>query len=72
MYLSPAARGRGLGRRLLEGAIAWTRASGGRRMVLDTTHAMKQAIALYEKNGFVRDDTQIRGSRCSRGYARDL
>ena len=72
MYLSPAARGRGLGQRLLDEAIAWTRGQGGRRVVLDTTHEMKQAIAFYEKNGFARDDTQIRGSRCSRGYARGI
>lgn len=41
-------------------------------MVLDTTEAMGAAIAFYERHGFVRDDTQIRGARCTRGYVRRL
>jgi GNAT superfamily N-acetyltransferase len=72
MYLSPDARGTGLGQRLLDEALAWTRAQGGETMVLDTTERMARAIRFYEANGFVRDDAQIRGSRCSRGYARKL
>jgi putative acetyltransferase len=72
MYLSPAARGQGVGKRLLEASVAFCRASGAKRIVLDTTEQMTRAIAFYEKNGFVRDDTQRRGSRCSRGYAKTL
>jgi GNAT superfamily N-acetyltransferase len=72
MYLRAATRGHGLGQRLLDESVGWVRAQGGTRMVLDTIHEMKRAIAFYESNGFVRDDTQIRGARCSRGYARDL
>jgi GNAT superfamily N-acetyltransferase len=72
MYLLPAARGLGLGQRLLDEAVAWTRAEGARTMVLDTTERMTRAIRFYEANGFVRDDAQIRGSRCSRGYTRKL
>lgn len=72
MCLRPASRGLGLGKRLLDEAVRWTRANGGKRIVLDTTHQMTRAIAFYEANGFVRDDKEIRGSRCSRGYARDL
>jgi putative acetyltransferase len=72
MYLRPAARGRGLGARLLDVAVAWVKARGGRRIVLDTVDAMARAIAFYEAHGFVRDDAQIRGSRCTRGYVREL
>lgn len=72
MYLAAAARGRGVGTRLLEEAVAWAKARGGERMVLDTTEAMTAAIAFYERHGFVRDDGQIRGSRCTRGYVRRL
>jgi GNAT superfamily N-acetyltransferase len=72
MYLLPAARGLGLGRRLLDAAIGWVRGQGARKVVLDTTEQMEQAIAFYEARGFVRDDGQIRGSRCSRGYVLDL
>jgi GNAT superfamily N-acetyltransferase len=72
MYLRGAARGLGLGKRLLDVAIEWTRAQGGKQMVLDTTEKMERAIAFYEANGFVRDDAQRRGARCTRGYSRDL
>jgi hypothetical protein len=33
---------------------------------------MTHAIAFYEKRGFVRDDGQLRGARCERGYRLDL
>jgi putative acetyltransferase len=69
MYLRPTTRGTGVGKRLLETSIAWSRDHGGRLLVLDTVEAMSRAIAFYERHGFVRDDTQRRGSRCSRGYA---
>ena len=72
MYLRSATRGLGLGKQLLDVAVAWTRAQGGTRIVLDTVEAMTRAIAFYEANGFVRDDTQIRGARCTRGYLRVL
>lgn len=68
MYLAKEARGLGVGKRLLERAIDFCRGVGAQAIVLDTTDQMKQAIAFYERHGFVRDDTQIRGSRCSRGY----
>jgi GNAT superfamily N-acetyltransferase len=72
MYLHPEARGLGLGKRLLVAAIDWVRSRGGRRIVLDTTERMTRAIAFYEAHGFVRDDREIRGARCTRGYALDL
>jgi putative acetyltransferase len=72
MYLHGRSRGRGVGRRLLDASVAWARDHGAARMVLDTTHQMTQAIAFYESHGFVRDDAQVRGSRCHRGYVRAL
>jgi putative acetyltransferase len=72
MYLSPTARGLGLGARLLDVAVAWSRDHGAIRLVLDTVDEMARAIAFYEAHGFVRDDAQIRGSRCTRGYTRRL
>ena len=72
MYLLPASRGLGLGRRLLEVAVAWVRARGGTHLVLDTVEQMASAISFYEAHGFVRDDAQIRGARCTRGYVRTL
>jgi putative acetyltransferase len=72
MYVDPRARGRGVGRLLLERALDEARSRGASRVVLDTLHSMESAIRLYERNGFVRDDAQIRGSRCTRGYRLDL
>lgn len=72
MYLLPSTRGLGLGTRFLDVAVEWTRAHGGKRLVLDTVEQMSRAIAFYEANGFVRDDAQRRGPRCTRGYRREL
>ena len=53
MYLRPEGRGRGLGRRLAEHAIAAARRLGAARIVLDTDQAsMAEANALYESLGF--------------------
>lgn len=72
MYLGPATRRKGVGQRLFDECRAFVVAHGGRRVVLDTTEKMTAAIRFYERNGFVRDDTQRRASRCSRGYRLDL
>lgn len=68
MYLAYSARGRGVGVALLDEAKAFARAAGAQKLVLDTTEQMKAAIAFYEREGFVRDDAEVRGARCSRGY----
>jgi ribosomal protein S18 acetylase RimI-like enzyme len=57
---------------LLDRAVAAARDRGARHVVLDTLHTMDAAVRLYERAGFVRDDAQIRGARCSRGYRLDL
>jgi putative acetyltransferase len=72
MYLSPETRGRGLGARLFDACLAFCRERGARQLVLDTVEEMTGAIAFYERRGFVRDDTQRRGARCTRGYRLDL
>lgn len=72
MFLAPAARGHGVGRRLLDACLGVARAKGAHRVVLDTANQMTAAIAFYEKAGFVRDDSVRRASRCHRGYRLDL
>lgn len=48
----PAARGRGVGRRLLQAALGFARSAGDERMVLWTQSHLHAAIALYSAAGF--------------------
>lgn len=52
MHVTPAFRGRGLGRVLAEAIIAEAKAIGYRRMLLDTMPFMREAHWLYESLGF--------------------
>ncbi|HEV8459541.1 MAG TPA: GNAT family N-acetyltransferase [Gaiellaceae bacterium] len=52
LFVSPAARGRGIGRLLAEGIIGEARRLGYARIRLDTTPGMEAAQALYEQLGF--------------------
>lgn len=52
MYLLPQARGQGLGRTLIQTALAFAREAGYRRVYLETMPELEQAIRVYEKFGF--------------------
>ena len=52
MYVAPAARGQGLGRRLVAALEAEARALGVRRLVLETGVRQAAALALYRATGF--------------------
>ena len=52
MYVSPALRGRGLGRRLVAALEAEARALGVRRLILETGIRQSAALALYRATGF--------------------
>ncbi len=52
MYVSPAARGKGLGRRLVAALETEARALGVRRLVLETGIRQAAALALYRATGF--------------------
>jgi ribosomal protein S18 acetylase RimI-like enzyme len=52
LLVEPKARGRGLGRRLVEECIAFARARGYRKLVLWTQSNLAAARAIYRKTGF--------------------
>lgn len=54
MYTLPSHRGRGVASRVLNFLEAWAREDGFSRVVLETGKRQPEAIALYEKHGYVR------------------
>ncbi|GGH07976.1 N-acetyltransferase [Silvibacterium dinghuense] len=52
MTVSESARGRGLGRKLLAYTIAQGRRMGARRLYLESSHHVADAVHLYEQLGF--------------------
>ena len=54
LLVEPKARGRGLGRRLVEECIACARANGYRKLVLWTQSNLAAARAIYSKTGFTK------------------
>jgi putative acetyltransferase len=53
MAVAESYRGQGLGRQMLRGTMAAARDLGARRLYLVTHHSLKNAIGLYESEGFV-------------------
>jgi N-acetylglutamate synthase-like GNAT family acetyltransferase len=54
LIVEPKARGRGLGRRLVEECMAFARAKGYRKLVLWTQSNLAAAREIYAKTGFKR------------------
>jgi GNAT superfamily N-acetyltransferase len=72
MYVRGDRRGQGLGRRLLERALAWARARGHRRVELETASRLQEAIALYRKAGFVPRPGKPDTCRCDLAFVLEL
>lgn len=72
MYLEPEHRGRGLGRQMLEHAIATARRLGFGRIELETESRLKDAIKLYRQFGFQPVCCENICDRCDQTFALDL
>lgn len=67
LYTEPAFRGRGIGKRLVEEAVRFSRASGYRRIMLWTQDSLVSARRIYQGAGF----TLVREER-HRSFGTDL
>jgi GNAT superfamily N-acetyltransferase len=56
LIVEPHARGRGIGRRLVEHCIKFSRDAGYRKVVLWTQSVLTDARRIYEGAGFVREE----------------
>lgn len=74
IYLTDAAKGKGLGKRLTRLIEEGTRACGYRQLYLETHSSLKAAIGLYEHLGFKRIDkpATVGHSTMNRFYALEL
>lgn len=63
MYIEPAARGRGLGAKMLSRALAFARLAGHARVVLSMHDKLASAIRLYEAAGFRRTGIELHDCR---------
>jgi DNA-binding MarR family transcriptional regulator/GNAT superfamily N-acetyltransferase len=52
MWIAPAARGLGLGRRLLAALEGWATEHGARVLHMETNHVLHEAISLYRSAGY--------------------
>ncbi len=52
MYLSPNARGKGIGKLLIEKALQFATEAGYRNVYIETMPELRKAMSVYEKFGF--------------------
>lgn len=75
MYLYPQARGKGWGRQLIEFLIGDMQRQGFRHCYLETLASMREAVRLYEQQGFQRLQKPLGNSghnACDQWYVRSL
>ena len=59
MYLQPAARGKGLGKMLIQQCLEFAASAGYTQVYLETMPELQQATSVYQKFGFVYLDKQL-------------
>ena len=68
MYIEFSARGRGLGRQLLENMLVVARQNGFFEVWLETSSSLSGAITLYRQYGFEPDASAVLTNRCDAAY----
>lgn len=66
MAVEPELRGAGIGRALLDAAIAEYRGLGGRELYLESSSVLQPALRMYESAGFVHHPAPRPGSHYAR------
>ncbi len=59
LYVRPGARGKSLGKKLVEELIDFAKKVGYKTMKLDTISSLKEAINLYQSKGFVKTEPYV-------------
>jgi putative acetyltransferase len=72
MYLVPGLRGLGIGRRMLDRAVAHAKELGCQTVILETVSSMEEAIRLYRRSGFRPIASEAESPRCDQVYSLDL
>jgi putative acetyltransferase len=72
MYLLKYARGKGLGKFMLEAAIQAAKEKRYSKIVLETISPLKEAILLYKQNGFVETKPKEINDRVDRSFELNL
>ncbi len=71
MYLLPEARGKGLGKFLLQQLEQTIQARGFGQIYVETASVLKEAVQLYEQNGYEPVE-EVETQRCDRAYVKYL
>lgn len=72
MYMLPRMRGKGLGKHLMEFALAKAKDLGFTKVVLETASPLVEAIALYKKYGFTECQPDHLAPRCDQAFELEL
>jgi putative acetyltransferase len=72
MYLLKEYRGKGIGKFMMNFLMAKAREMGYEKVMLETASALKEAILMYEKYGFVLAEEAPHTCRCDRMYFKNL
>ena len=59
LYVRPLARGKSLGKQLVEELIDFAKKAGYKTMKLDTITSLKEAIKLYQSKGFIKTEPYV-------------